>query len=163
MASLPIAKRKLRARGEYSSCWAEATGRVQFLFGVEVRPDTVESSQLSHPLVRGDARALPFVEDILPGPTLVQRNLGTLRGIFQQSDARQCRHTYQLRASSRMPFSRIARASWSSRISTRLNGPAERALAALLRGRRFRRSHAHHFLTMIPAGRRHRISASFLT
>lgn len=95
-------KRKLEARGgrDYPPCWAEeATGKVQFLFSVEVRPDAVAVVPAWPPSREADARALPFVEDILTkGPHSYGEFRERFRGIFQQSDARQCRHYVQLRS-----------------------------------------------------------------
>jgi hypothetical protein len=95
-------KRRLEARGgrDYPPCWAEeATGKVQFLFSVEVRPDAVAVAPAWPPSREADAKALPFVEDILTKrPHSYEEFRERVRGIFQQSDARQCRHYVQLRS-----------------------------------------------------------------
>lgn len=95
-------KRKLEARGgrDYPPCWAEeTTGKVQFLFSVEVRPDAVAVAPAWPSSREADAKALPFVEDILTkGPHSYGAFRERVRGIFEQSDARQCRHYVQLKS-----------------------------------------------------------------
>lgn len=95
-------KRRLEARGgrDFPPCWAEeTTGKVQFLFSVEVRPDAVAVSPAWPPSREADAKALPFIEDILTkGPHSYGEFRERIRGIFQQSDARQCRHYVQLKS-----------------------------------------------------------------
>ncbi|BAL23707.1 hypothetical protein [Azoarcus sp. KH32C] len=95
-------KAKLEARGgrDYPPCWAdETTGKVQFLFTVEVRPDAVAVTPAWPPARDADARALPGIEEVIAkSPHSYSAFRERVRGIFQKSDVLQCRHYVQLRS-----------------------------------------------------------------
>lgn len=99
---LAFLKAKLEARGgrDYPPCWAdEVTGKVQFLFTIEVQPDGVAVVSAWPPARESDALALPGIKDVLAQSTHSYAAFRErVRGIFQQSEQRQCRHYVQLRS-----------------------------------------------------------------
>lgn len=95
-------KNRLEARGgrDYPPCWAdEKTGKVEFLFFVEVKPNSVIVEPAWPPNRDADARALPGIERILSdsphsNPNFVRR----IQGIFNKSRECQCRHFVRLKS-----------------------------------------------------------------
>ncbi|GHT85655.1 hypothetical protein AGMMS49543_17410 [Betaproteobacteria bacterium] len=93
---------RLEARGgrDYPPCWAdEQSGRVQFLFTVELHPESITLTPSWPPAREQDARALPGIDDLLgKSPHSYAGFRERVQGIFQRSNARQCRHYIQLRS-----------------------------------------------------------------
>jgi len=96
-------KNKLEARGgrDYPPCWAdEKTGKVEFLFSIEVKPDNVTIIPVWLPSREEDARALPGLDEILSGSPHSNANfVNSMRGILNKSQELQCRHYVQLKSS----------------------------------------------------------------
>jgi hypothetical protein len=96
-------KNKLEARGgrDYPPCWAdEKTGKVEFLFSIEVKPDNVTVLPVWPPSREEDARALPGLAEILSGSPHSNANfVNSMRGIHNKSQELQCRHYVQLKSS----------------------------------------------------------------
>jgi hypothetical protein len=93
---------RLEARGgrDYPPCWAdEQSGRVQFLFTVELHPESIVLTPSWPPAREQDARALPGIDELLgKSPHSYAGFRERVQGIFQRSNARQCRHYIQLRS-----------------------------------------------------------------
>ena len=96
-------KNKLDARGgrDYPPCWAdEKTGKVEFLFSVEVRPSNVVVTPEWPAHRESDARALPGLAAILAGSPLSYPNfVSSIQGIYKSSVDLQCRHYVLLKSS----------------------------------------------------------------
>lgn len=96
-------KNRLDARGgrDYPPCWADESGKVEFLFSVEVRPDSVVVSPAWPARREAAARALPGIEAALAGPHSNQAFVSKIQGIFNWSKTQdpECRHYVQLRSS----------------------------------------------------------------
>lgn len=96
-------KKNLEARGgrDYPPCWAdEKTGKVEFLFSIEVNPDAVVVVPAWLPSRDGDARALPGLTEVLTGSPHSNSNfVSRIQGIFNKSQELQCRHYVQLKSS----------------------------------------------------------------
>ena len=95
-------QRRLEARGgrDFPPCWAdEETGRVEFLFNVQVEPDRVTVTPAWPTHREADARALPGMERILSGGPMPNREfVRRVQGIFNQSESLQCRHFVRLKS-----------------------------------------------------------------
>ena len=96
-------KNRLDARGgrDYPPCWADESGKVEFLFSVEVKPDLVVVTPAWPPRREVAARALPGMADILDGPRSNQGFVSRVQGIFNWSKNQdpECRHYVQLKSS----------------------------------------------------------------
>lgn len=96
-------KNRLDARGgrDYPPCWADETGKVEFLFSVELKPDTVVVTPAWPPRREAAARALPGMAELLAGPHSNQDFVNRIQGIFNWSRQQdpECRHYVQLRSS----------------------------------------------------------------
>jgi hypothetical protein len=95
---------RLAARGgrDYPPCWAdEHTGRVQFVFNVELHPDHLTLSPAWPAARELDALTLPGIDTLLAGPHAYATFRERVQGIFQRSNTLQCRHYVQLK--SRIP------------------------------------------------------------
>lgn len=96
-------KNRLDARGgrDYPPCWADETGKVEFLFAVEVKPDSVVVNPAWPPRREAAARALPGIDDILAGPHSNQTFISRIQGIFNWTESQdpKCRHYVQLKSS----------------------------------------------------------------
>jgi hypothetical protein len=96
-------KNRLDARGgrDYPPCWADESGKVEFLFSVEVRPDAVVVASAWPAHREAAARALPGIDDVLAGPHSNQAFVSKIQGIFNWSRTRdpECRHYVRLRSS----------------------------------------------------------------
>lgn len=96
-------KNKLEARGgrDYPPCWAdEVTGKVQFLFAVEVKPDSVSVKPAWPASREADAKALPGMAEILAGISHTNANfVSHIQGIFRRSQELSCRHYVELKSS----------------------------------------------------------------
>ena len=95
-------KNRLDARGgrDYPPCWADESGKVEFLFAVEVRPDSVVVSPAWPARREAAARALPGIEAALAGPHSNQAFVSKIQGIFNWSKTQdpECRHYVQLKS-----------------------------------------------------------------
>jgi hypothetical protein len=96
-------KNRLDARGgrDYPPCWADETGKVEFLFSIELKPDTVVVTPAWPPGRETAARALPGIAEVLVGPHSNQDFVNRIQGIFNWSRRQdpECRHYVQLRSS----------------------------------------------------------------
>ncbi len=96
-------KNRLDARGgrDYPPCWADETGKVEFLFSVELKPDTVVLTPAWPPRRESAARALPGMAELLASPHSNQDFVSRIQGIFSWSRQQdpECRHYVQLRSS----------------------------------------------------------------
>lgn len=93
-------KARLHARGgrDYPPCWAdERTGKVEFLFNVEMRDEGLIIAPAWLPARERDARNLPGIEALLGGPWPLQRFRELMAGIDQDSRSSNCRHYVVLR------------------------------------------------------------------
>lgn len=95
-------KNRLDARGgrDYPPCWAdEKSGKVEFLFTIELRPDNVSVVPAWPPGREADARALPGIANVLSGsPHSNSSFVSHIQEIFGKSQALQCRHYVQLKS-----------------------------------------------------------------
>jgi hypothetical protein len=95
-------KNRLDARGgrDFPPCWADEDGKVEFLFSVELKPDTVVLTTAWPPRRETAARALPGIAELLAGPHSNQDFVNRIQGIFNWSRHRdpECRHYVQLRS-----------------------------------------------------------------
>lgn len=95
-------KNRLDARGgrDYPPCWADESGKVEFLFSVEVRPDSVDVSPAWPPRREAAARALPSIDAVISGPHSNQSFISKIQGIFNWSKVQdpECRHYVQLKS-----------------------------------------------------------------
>jgi hypothetical protein len=96
-------KNKLEARGgrDYPPCWAdEKTGKVEFLFSIEVQPDSVSVAPIWPSNREADAQALPGITEILSASPHSHINfVKNIQAIYNESQAGQCRHYVQLKSS----------------------------------------------------------------
>jgi hypothetical protein len=96
-------KNRLDARGgrDFPPCWADEDGKVEFLFSVELKPDTVVLTPAWPPRRETAARALPGMAELLTGPHSNQDFVKRIQGIFNWSRQQdpECRHYVQLRSS----------------------------------------------------------------
>lgn len=96
-------KNRLDARGgrDYPPCWADENGKVEFLFAVEVRQDSVLVTPAWPGRREGAARSLPGIEGVLAGPHSYQAFASKIQDIFNWSKSQdpECRHYVQLKSS----------------------------------------------------------------
>lgn len=96
-------KNRLDADGgrDYPPCWADESGKVEFLFSVEVRPDSVVITPAWTARREAAAKALPGIEEVLAGPHSHQAFVSKIQGIFNWSRAQdpECRYYVRLRSS----------------------------------------------------------------
>ena len=96
-------KNKLEARGgrDYPPCWAnEKTGKVEFLFSIEVKPESVTVKPIWLPHRESDARSLPGISETLSAsPHSYTNFVKHIQAIYNESQAGQCRHYVQLKSS----------------------------------------------------------------
>ena len=96
-------KNRLDARGgrDFPPCWADETGKVEFLFLVEVTPDSVVVTPAWPTRRETVARALPGIAEILAGPQSNQTFVNRIQGVFNWSKSQdpECRHYVQLKSS----------------------------------------------------------------
>lgn len=95
-------KNRLDARGgrDYPPCWADETGKVEFLFAVEVRPDSVAVLPAWPTRREAAAKALPGLDAVLTGTHSNQDFVSKIQGIFNWSKTQdpECRHYVQLKS-----------------------------------------------------------------
>lgn len=95
-------KNRLDARGgrDYPPCWADESGKVEFLFAIEVKPDSVTVTRAWPPRREDAARALPGISEAL-GEHSNRQFISSIQGIFNWSKKQdpECRHYVQLKSS----------------------------------------------------------------
>lgn len=95
-------KNRLAARGgrDYPPCWADADGKVQFLFAVEMRPDGLGLAPAWPASREAEARAIPGVADLLAHPVGYADFAARTHPVLDWSKRRdpECRHYVQLRS-----------------------------------------------------------------
>lgn len=96
-------KNRLDARGgrDWPPCWADEQGTIQFLFNVDLRPDSVTVSAAWPPVRDVDARSLPGLSELMAAPLTFQEFRAKVQGVFDWSRRHdpQCRHYVFLRNS----------------------------------------------------------------
>lgn len=96
-------KNRLDARGgrDFPPCWADETGKVEFLFAIEIRPDTIVVTPAWPARREAAAKALPGISEMLAGPYSHQDFVRNVQGIFNWSKKQdpECRHYVQLKSS----------------------------------------------------------------
>ncbi|WP_454741355.1 hypothetical protein [Cupriavidus necator] len=96
-------KNRLDARGgrDFPPCWADESGKVEFLFAVEVRPESVVIAPAWPSRRESAAKALPGIDGALAGPHSYQAFASKIQGVFNWSKAQdpECRHYVQLKSS----------------------------------------------------------------
>ena len=96
-------KNRLDARGgrDHPPCWAdEKTGKVEYLFSIEVSNNAVAVSPAKWTTRRAtEAKELPGIEAVLAGPHSNEAFVNKIQGIFNWSKAQnpECRHYVELR------------------------------------------------------------------
>lgn len=94
-------KARLDARGgrDYPPCWAEEqTGKVEFLFTIEIYPEGLRVHPAWPAKRKEDASSLPGVEKLTREQTLSLPEFRTLlQGLDQSSKAKNCRHYVYLK------------------------------------------------------------------
>ena len=85
---------------DFPPCWADAGGRIEFLFAIEMRPGEVVVAPAWPARRDAAARALPGVADLLGAPLSNAQFLHAVQGVFDWSRAQdpECRHYVQLRS-----------------------------------------------------------------
>lgn len=95
-------KNKLDARGgrDYPPCWAnEHTGKVEFLFAVDMQPGSVEIRSAWPKERETDAAALPGVMEMISDSPIKNSDFMTrVKGVFDISQKMQCRHYVLLKS-----------------------------------------------------------------
>lgn len=96
-------KNRLDARGgrDFPPCWADETGKVEYLFALETKSGTVLVSPAWTARRDASARALPGLDEALNGPHTHQDFPGRMRAIFNwsKSQSPECRHYVHLKSS----------------------------------------------------------------
>jgi hypothetical protein len=94
-------KGRLEARGgrDYPPCWAEEnTGRVEFLFEIQIYPDGLLISPAWPPNREPDARELPNIDQLLAQSRQPLKEFNQrMQGIDKLSKEKSCRHYVQMR------------------------------------------------------------------
>jgi len=96
-------KKRLDARGgrDYPPCWANESGKVEFLFAIELLPDFITVTQ-AWPIKReADAKALPGITTALAQAHSYSSLPAAIQGIFNWSRTQdpECRHYVQIKSS----------------------------------------------------------------
>jgi len=96
-------KNRLDARGgrDFPPCWADETGKVEFLFTVELKTDSVVVAPARPQRREATARELPGIDAVLASPLTNQNFISSIQGIFNWSKRQnpECRHYVQLKSS----------------------------------------------------------------
>jgi hypothetical protein len=99
---LQFYKMRLEARGgrDYPPCWADESGKVEFLFSIELQTDSVVVSPRWPERRNTDAAALPGIETILAGPMQLSKFPTVSKPILDWSKRQdpECRHYVQLKS-----------------------------------------------------------------
>lgn len=95
-------KNRLDARGgrDYPPCWADESGKVEFLFAIELHSDSIAVLPAWPARRQADAQLLPGITEILAGPLTHPTFAERMRGILDWSKRQdpQCRHYVQLKS-----------------------------------------------------------------
>lgn len=95
-------KHRLDARGgrDYPPCWADESGKVEFLFAIELKDDSVVVTPAWPSKREADARALPDIQRALEAPFAHSEFASRVLGVFGWSKKQnpECRHYVQLRS-----------------------------------------------------------------
>jgi hypothetical protein len=95
-------KRRLDARGgrDYPPCWADESGKVEFLFAIELKDDAVVVTPAWPTKRDADAKALPDIQRVLEAPFSLVQFPERVLGVFNWSKKQdpECRHYVQLRS-----------------------------------------------------------------
>lgn len=95
-------KDRLDAKGGrgYPPCWADESGKVEYLFAVEVRPGSVSVAPAWPARREAAAKALPGMDAVLSGRHVNQAFAKKIQGIFNWSKTQdpECRHYVQLKS-----------------------------------------------------------------
>lgn len=93
---------RLNANGgrDYPPCWLSTSGKVEYLFAIELRSDGVAVTPAWPPGRDADARALPGSDSLLAGPYSYTEFESRVRSIFDWSRKQnpECRHYVQLKS-----------------------------------------------------------------
>lgn len=96
-------KKRLDARGgrDYPPCWADESGKVEFLYAIELRSDSVVVTPAWPAKREADAKALPGLSTTLAAPHPYSNFVSAIQGVFNWSKAQdpECRHYVQLKSS----------------------------------------------------------------
>jgi hypothetical protein len=96
-------KNRLDARGgrDFPPCWADETGKVEFLFAVDIKPDSIVVTPAWPTRRDAAAHALPGIDAVLAAPHSHANFPTSIQGIFNWSKAQdpECRHYVQLKSS----------------------------------------------------------------
>ena len=96
-------KNRLNARGgrDFPPCWADESGKVEFLFLVEMKPDLVVVTPAWPQRREAAAQALPGITEVLAGSHSNQNFISSIQGIFNWSKKQdpECRFYVQLKSS----------------------------------------------------------------
>lgn len=102
---LAFLKNKLDARGgrDYPPCWADQSGKAEFLFSIETKPNQIHVAPSTWSPARTlDARELPGISEVLSGnPHTNDEFVKRVQEIFNWSKKQnpECRHYVQLKSS----------------------------------------------------------------
>jgi hypothetical protein len=95
-------KNKLDARGgrDYPPCWADESGKIEFVLAVELRPETVTVKAAWPSRREMDARSIEGVTDLLTGPLSYSSFTAGAQRVLDWSKRQdpQCRHYVELRS-----------------------------------------------------------------
>jgi hypothetical protein len=96
-------KNRLDARGgrDFPPCWADENGKLEYLFSIEVKPDSVSVSPAWPQRREAAALALPEIAKLLEGPHSNKAFGNNIQGIFNWSKKQdpECRHYVYLKSS----------------------------------------------------------------
>jgi hypothetical protein len=86
---------------DFPPCWADESGRVEFLFAIEVRQGEVVVAPAWPPRRQGAARALPSVDELTASPLSNTDFVRLVQPLLDWSRAQkpECRHYVELRSS----------------------------------------------------------------
>ena len=96
-------KNRLDARGgrDYPPCWVDESGKIEFLFTVELRTDSVAVLPAWPKKREADARSLPGIDNVLANVHSHQDFPKRIQGVFDWSTRQnpQCRHYVHIKSS----------------------------------------------------------------
>ena len=96
-------KNRLDARGgrDFPPCWADESGKVEFLFAIELQSDSIDVVPAWPARRQSDAQLLPAVSEIVASPLTHAGFAERMKGILDWSKRQdpQCRHYVQLKSS----------------------------------------------------------------
>jgi hypothetical protein len=93
---------KLNARGgrDFPPCWANEDGKVEFLFRIDLKPESINVTAAWPPTRENDAQALPGMSEIISSGARPYRDfVAQVQGISKLSRQMECRHYVQLKSS----------------------------------------------------------------